>query len=77
MSLDKQHGEYIAECNCGETFSTGHGEFEAARAAMKAEGWTVRKIASPLKGGKPAKPEWIDLCRGCSRAPDPRQTSMF
>ena len=54
--LDKQKGDIVFECDrCGEVFDSGASNFDAARGALKMEGWKARKIADV----------WCHYCRDC------------
>ncbi len=44
MSLHRDHGEIVFECDgCGETLETLTTDFWAAAAKLKDEGWRTRK----------------------------------
>jgi hypothetical protein len=63
--MDKQHGDYIFECNiCGSTLTTDQADFNVAITIMKRNGWNARKI------GK----DWV---HGCDRCGDPVRGELF
>lgn len=57
MSIDKQHGRIMIECDsCNEVFTGGADvEWEETWAAAKHDGWKARKIAG----------EWLRSCPAC------------
>lgn len=54
--IDRQGGRILVECDsCDEVLDTDTADFDAAREAMKREGWRARKIAN----------EWLHGCPKC------------
>jgi len=52
--IDRQGSKIIIECDsCGEVLDTETADFEAARAAMRDEGWKIRKVADVWLHGCP------------------------
>jgi uncharacterized C2H2 Zn-finger protein len=54
--IERQGGKILIECDsCDEVLDTDTADFEEARAAMRREGWRIRKIAG----------EWLHGCPRC------------
>lgn len=58
--LDRQHGKILFECDgCGEVLQTDTGDFTAALALMKSDGWSNRRL------GRGEVADWNHYCPKC------------